>query len=67
MVVLGFHHKSVAMRIHPAAFARNGAVQKVAGLKLQARFRGANFQHAARRWFGHVRVQKRFFVELLFF
>ena len=36
------------------------AVQKIAAVKLPPRFLGPDFQHPARGWFGHARVQTQF-------
>ena len=46
-IVLRLHAKAVAKLIRPAALAGDGAVQKIADLKLQAGFSRKHFQHAA--------------------
>ncbi len=56
-VMLRFHAKGGAMLVNPPVFARDRAVQKIARVKLQARFGRENFQDAAAFRFGHPRHQ----------
>jgi len=58
--MLRLHHECATVRIDHAIFANDGAVQKVAGIKLQARFRGPDFKDAAVVWIGHPGVQPEF-------
>src|SRR2546422_749500 len=58
--MLRLHAESVAELINPAAFALEGAIEKVAGVELQTRLAREHFQHASGGRFGNARNHTKF-------
>src|SRR5690348_15306255 len=49
--MLWLHAESIAELVNPAAFSFQRAIEEVAGIKLQARLAGKNFENPSRGWF----------------
>src|SRR5579862_4389426 len=58
--MLRFHAKPVAELVNPAALAGEGPIQKVAGVELQARFSGEDFQNTAAGRFSDAGQERQF-------
>src|ERR1051326_5440825 len=64
--MLWLHAKAVAELINPAVFAFQSPIKKIAGIELQTRFGGEDFEHAPAGWFvdsGHACEFANLFVE----